>query len=114
MREKVMDLVTEICNMTSTDCRSLNKSDIARQLLDLCHVPESAKISEIPLDWGNQVVILFLVPNDKNYYSLFAGIGNDGQFYFELTITGILEVDRFNFFDEEKLLDINYFINKNL
>lgn len=109
MRDKVMRLVSEICDMKSTNCRSLNKAVIARKLLNMANVPKNANIQEIPLDWNNQVVILFLVPGDDNYYSLFTGIGNDGNFYFELTITGILNGDMFEFFDEEKPLNIDYF-----
>lgn len=114
MRNKVMKLVSEICSMESTNCRSLNKAAVARKLLDLADVPMSAKIQEIPLDWNNQVVVLFLIPGDNNYYSLFAGIGNDGNFYFELTITGILKGDTFEFFDEEKTLSIDYFKEKHM
>lgn len=77
--------------------------------MDFVYIPQNAEIQEIPLDWNNQVVILFLVPGDTNYYSLFAGIGNDKKFYLELTITGILNGNKFEFFDEEKELDINYF-----
>ena len=114
MRNKVMKLVREICSMKSTNCRSLNKAAVARKLLDLANVPKNANIQEIPLDWNNQVVILFLIPGDNNYYSLFAGIGNDGKFYFELTITGILKGDTFEFFDEEKTLNIDYFKEKSM
>lgn len=112
MQDKIMELVNKICNKQSTDCRSLNKSSLARELMDFAHVPQNAEIQEIPLDWNNQVVILFLLPNDANYYSLFAGIGNDGNFYFELSVTGILNGNTFDFFDEDKVLDINYFISK--
>ena len=108
-RDEIMHLVREIGHMKSTGCRSLNKVVLARQLMDIAHIPKDAEIQEIPLDWGNQVVILFLMPNDRNYYSLFAGIGNDKKFYFELTITGILQGNKFEFFDEEKELEINYF-----
>lgn len=108
-RDEIMHLVREICHMKSTGCRSLNKAEVARQLMDIAHIPKDAEIQEIPLDWGNQVVILFLLPNDRNYYSLFAGIGNDKKFYFELTVTGILQGNKFEFFDEEKELEINYF-----
>lgn len=107
-----MELVNKICNKQSTDCRSLNKSSLARELMDFANVPQNASIQEIPLDWNNQVVILFLLPNDANYYSLFAGIGNDGNFYFELSVTGILNGNTFDFFDEDKVLDINYFISR--
>lgn len=109
MQEKIMELVKEICNMESTNCRSLNKADLARKLMDLAHIPQEAEVQEIPLDWGNQVEILFLMPDDNNYYSLFAGIGNDHKFYFELGITGVLRGSMFDFYEEEKVIDIDYF-----
>ena len=59
MREKVLDIVSKICEMKSTDCRGLNKRDLAKKLLNLANVPENAEIEEIPLDWNNQVVVLF-------------------------------------------------------
>ena len=109
MQDKIMELVREICNTQSTDCRSLNKASLARELMDIANVPQNAEIQEIPLDRDNQVVILFLLPNDENYYSLFAGIGNDRKFYFELSVTGKLNGSTFDFFEEEKMLDIDYF-----
>lgn len=110
MQKQILNIVSEICNAKSTDCHSLNKSKLARELMDIANIPQNAEIQEIPLDWGNQVVILFLMPDDVNYYSLFVGIGNDGNFYFELTITGILNGNKFDFYDDEKLLNINYFV----
>lgn len=110
-QNKIMQLVRQICNAKSVDCRSLNKAKLAREILNLVDVPQDAEIQEIPLDWDNQVVILFLMPDDVNYYSLFAGIGNDGKFYLELSVTGILNGDRFDFISEEIPLDINHFKN---
>lgn len=115
MQNRVMELVKTICNMESTDCRSFNKQDLARELMDLANVPKDADIQEIPLDWNNQVVILFLLPDDKNYYSLFSGIGNDGKFYFELSITGtLLDNGYFEFLEEhgqkDQVLPIDYFV----
>lgn len=109
MQNKVLQLVKEICDKESTNCRSLNKIELARQLLDIANVPSNAEVQEIPLDWDEQVIILFLIPNDTNYYSLFAGIGMDNNFYFQLGITGILNGDEFEFLDEDKIIDINYF-----
>ena len=109
MQTKIMQIVSEICNTPSANCRSLNKSALARQLLDLANVPQNADIQEIPLDWDNQVVILFLIPNDANYYSLYAGIDKKGNFHFELSIAGTLKGNEFDFFREEKPLDIDYF-----
>jgi hypothetical protein len=84
---------------------------MARKLLDLANVPTNATIHEIPVNWDNQVVILFLLPNDDNYYSLFSGISKDGNFHFELSITGILSENIFDFYNEDKELDIDYFLN---
>lgn len=111
MKDKVMQLVKEICNTESTNCRSLNKTKLARQLMDIANVPQNAEIQEIPLDWNDQVVVLFLIPDDVNYYSLFAGIGTDNNFHFNLGITGVLKEDEFVFLDEDKIIDINYFTN---
>lgn len=110
MQDKIMQLVKEICNIESTNCRSLNKTELARRLMDIVNVPHNAKIQEIPLDWNNQVLICFLLPDDINYYSLFAGVGTDNNFCFQLGITGILKGDEFEFFDEDKIIDVNYFL----
>ena len=108
-KNEILVLVEKICT-NSADCRGLDKKDMARELMDIAHIPGNAEIEEIPLNWNNQVVILFLLPNDKNYYSLFAGIGNDGNFHFELSITGTLQENGyFDFFAEEEMLPINYF-----
>lgn len=112
VQDKIMELVSEMCNTQATDCRSLNKAQLARKLMNFAHIPHNADIQEIPLDWNNQVAILFLLPNDTNYYSLFAGIGLDGNFYFQLSITGNLNGNTFDFFEEEKILDIDYFKRK--
>lgn len=109
MQDKIMQLVKEICNKESINCRSLNKIDLARQLMNIANIPQNAEVQEIPLDWDNQVNILFLIPNDTNYYSLFAGIGKDNIFYFQLGIAGVLKGEDFEFFDKDKTLDINYF-----
>lgn len=109
MRDKIMLIVNQICSTQSTGCRSLNKSDLARELVNLANIPGNAEIQEIPLDWDNMTEIMFLIPNDDNYYSLFAGIGCDGNFHFDLSIAGKLEGKYFNFFDHEKPLPIDYF-----
>ena len=113
----VMFAVDRICTTKATDCRSLNKAKIARELLDLAHIPFDANITEIPLDCNNQVVILFLLPgdDDKNYYSLFAGITEDNKFHFDLTIAGTFGEDGyFNFFDDEIPLENDYFYKESL
>ncbi len=104
MKEKVLSLVDAICNTQSTNCRSLNKANLARELMDLADISKEAEIQEIPLDWNRQVIILYLLPNDNNYYSLFAGIGCDGQYHFELSITGQLNGNIFNFYKEDVLI----------
>lgn len=88
MKEKVMSLVKEICKGERTICRGLDKSDLARELMNLANIPQDAKISEISRLWDNQVIILFLLPGKDNYYSLFAGIGLGGNFYFKLNMIG--------------------------
>lgn len=112
MQNQLMKLVSEICNTQSTNCRSLNKKDMARKIMDFAHIPTTANIQEIPLDWNNQVIILFLLPNDDNYYSLFCGIGCDNAFHFDLAITGKLIADSniFDFYNDDKELNINHFV----
>ena len=115
--EKFMPLVREICNMQATDCRSLNKAKLARELMDLINIPQNAEIYEIPLDWDDEVVILFLLPNNKNYYSLGAGHWLDDTERMILGITGKLRGKKFKFFEEEGKEDIplplDYFQRKN-
>lgn len=112
MKNKILTLVEKICTNCS-DCRGLDNQEVARELMDIANIPENAEIVEIPLDWNNQVVILFLIPGDKKYYSLFAGIGNDDNFHFDLTVTGILNSDGyFDFFEKEEMLAIDYFDKK--
>lgn len=115
MKKKVMSLVEKICNMESTSCRSLNKSGLARELMNLAHVPQNAEVQEIPLDWDNMVEICFLIPNDNKYYSLFAGIGIDKMFHFQLSIIGTrCKNGCFHFYEEDnkenEMLPIDYFV----
>jgi len=116
MKDNVLSLVSAICNEPSTDCKSLNKTELARELMDLASIPELAEIREIPLDWDNQVVILFKIPNDNNYYGLFAGIGKDNQYFFDLTIMGDFDTEtgEFNFYDVEKQIPIDYFSKREI
>lgn len=112
MKNKILTLVEKICT-NSSDCRGLNNKEVARELMDIANIPENAEIVEIPLNWNNQVVILFLIPGDKKYYSLFAGTGNDGNFHFDLSVTGILNGDGyFDFFEKDEILAIDYFDKK--
>lgn len=41
--EKFMPFVKEICNMEATDCRSLNKSKLVRELMNLVNIPRMQK-----------------------------------------------------------------------
>lgn len=112
-----MKIVREICITESTDCRSLNKRDLARKLMDMADIPQEAYITEIPLDVSDQVDISFIMPNDDNYYSLYAGHWlNDTESMF-LAITGKVVIEsegrfRFDFFDEEKKINLDYFKRK--
>ncbi|MNP43154.1 hypothetical protein D3C76_1369560 [compost metagenome] len=84
MKEKVMEIVNNICNNTDTNCRGLEGNlDNAKKLLLLKGVDTGKiKINEIPVNWSSQVVILY--QNEKEEYrEMFAGIGLDGQFYFD-------------------------------
>ena len=113
-KNKVLEIVKQICNTQSLNCRGLNKIDLALELLKIANVPTTATIQEIPLDWDNQVVILFTIENDSNYYSLFSGIGKDGNYYFMLTIDGTIKNNDITFYDQSIELSINYFVtNKN-
>lgn len=115
--EKFMPIVKEICSITPTDCRSLNKAHLAREIMNLVNIPQNAEIYEIPLDWDDEVVILFMLPNDKNYYSLGAGHWLDGTERLILSITGRWKGRKFKFFEEEGKEDIplplDYFQKQN-
>lgn len=109
-----MTIVREICATKSTDCRSLNKRDLARKLMDMVDIPQEAYITEIPLDVSNQVDISFIMPNDDNYYSLYAGHWFDGTERMFLAITGKVIIESegrflFDFFDAEKEINLDYF-----
>lgn len=107
MQNEVMAIIEKICNTESVSCRGLNKSGLARDLLNLANVPQNADIQEIPVDWDNMVAINFLIPDDDRYFCLFAGIGIDGNFHFELSIIGtLLENGWFHFRQEDGLSDL--------
>lgn len=113
-QNEILLIVDKICNTKSTNCRSLNKSNDARLLMNMFNVPQNAEIGEIPLDWNRQVIILFSIPNNKNYYSIFAGIGLDNNFYFELTIDGTTDENGiFDFYMEDEIIHLkdDYFMN---
>lgn len=108
-----MKIVREICNVESTDCRSLNKSALARKLMDMVSIPKNAEIMEIPLDWNNQVAILFIIPDDDNYYCLYAGHWNNNIESMQLVISGTVYRSEnrfdFDFYNKEKEIGLDYF-----
>ena len=108
-----MKIVREICNAESTDCRSLNKSALARKLMDMVNIPNNAEIMEIPLDWNDQVAILFIIPDDDNYYCLYAGHWNNNIESMQLVISGTVYRGKnrfdFDFYNKEKEIGLNYF-----
>ena len=115
MEIKIMELVDKICSMESLNCRSLNKSGIARELMDIVCIPMDAIIHEIPLDWDRQVEIMFTIPEDTlhkvNYYfGLYVGIYN-GKITIELSKCGEWnkKSDYFDFYFRNKLIPIDYF-----
>lgn len=90
-KNKVMEIVHRMCNFQSRSCRGLDMENMARELMNLAGIPQGATIWEIPLSEENQVEILFDFSEgvDRNYYSLFAGIGFDKpNEYLRLFITG--------------------------
>lgn len=113
MKMDFMKIVKEICSIESTNCRSLNKSEVARKLMDMIDIPRSAEIHEIPLDWNNQVAILFTIPDDNRYYCLNAGHWLDETESMFLEIVGTQrEKDNciwFDFYDNEERLPLDYF-----
>lgn len=110
-KQKMMAIVSKMCAYQSTSCRGLDMADMARGLLDIASVPASAVVSEIPVSDDNQVIIYFYVPNDDNYYMLFAGDGCDGsKSNFKLYIDGKNPcTDDFYFLDKDIEIDIDYF-----
>lgn len=108
-----MKIVGEICNAESTDCRSLNKSELAQKLMNMANIPKNAEIMEIPLDWNNQVAILFIIPDDDNYYCLYAGHWNNNIESMQLVISGTVYRSEnrfdFDFYNKEKEIGLDYF-----
>lgn len=108
-----MKIVREICSVKSIDCHSLNKSELARKLMDMVNIPQNAEIQEIPLDWNNQVEILFIIPEDKYYYGLSAGHWLDGTDSMYLEIIAIQRNQGndiwFDFYNIGKRLSLDYF-----
>ena len=115
MEKEILELIDEICSMESLNCRSLNKSGLARKLMDIVEIPMEATIHEIPLDWDRQVEIMFTIPEDTlhkvNYYfGLYAGFHN-GKITVELMKCGEWnrKSEHFDFYFRDKLIPIDYF-----
>lgn len=113
LTQEAKNLVFAICATTPTDCRSLNKADLGRKLLDLLNVPTTVEITEIPLDWDGQVEICFVVPENANVFSLYAGKWLDGSESCYVAITGRQREDNgkvwYDFFQIEEILLDDYF-----
>ncbi len=116
MKGKITELVDRICSMESLNCRSLNKSHLAREIMNFVEIPMEAIIHEIPLDWDRQVAIMFTIPEDTlhkvNYYfELYAGIGTDGKVNLELSKCGEWNNKSryFDFYIRNKQISIDYF-----
>lgn len=82
--EQAMQLVNQICN-NETNCRGLaNNQESINALLTLKGInPSHVTVTEVPVNWNNQVVVLYQNNITKEYRELFVGIGNDGTFYFD-------------------------------
>lgn len=94
VQPKVEKIISEVFKCTEKGwygCRNLGLSEKVSELLDIAGV-HKADISEIPVVESNQVVVLYELPNDDNYYELFAGIGNDNKYHFEINIIAKIEV----------------------
>ncbi|TVX86053.1 hypothetical protein [Paenibacillus agilis] len=84
MQNKVMEIVKRICD-TQSNCKGLsNNQQNISELLALKGINESEiNVYEMPINWGNQALICYEVKATNEHRELFAGIGNDGIFYFE-------------------------------
>ncbi|OME55406.1 hypothetical protein BSK59_13080 [Paenibacillus odorifer] len=87
MKDQVMSIVAKICN-TPTNCRGLkNNQENINNLFTLKGIDtNSINVNEMPLNWNNQVVILYEMKETQEQRELFAGIGNDGEFYFTVEV----------------------------
>jgi len=85
-QKKIMELVNTICN-TESDCHGMaNNCFNVNELLCMSeNVPEYCRVIEVPINWGQQVLIIYKRVGEENECELFAGIGTDGEFYFEVT-----------------------------
>lgn len=93
----LIEIVDEICQQEAHGCRALNL-DI-NSLLQMSEI-HNADIWEIPVHENHQVVVLYKLPDDNRYYSLFAGIGLDGNTHLEISIEGTVNGNHINFYDE--------------
>lgn len=83
---ETIHLVSQITN-TASNCKGIKgNEENARKLLNLAQVDENVQIIEIPLNWDNQVVIIF-IDTDGIEKELFAGLGNDGNYYLKVSVT---------------------------
>lgn len=110
-----MSVVREMGTRKSTDCRSLNMTDLARRLMDMVDIPQNAEIFEIPLNWHIQVGITFMVPNYPVAFGLYAGLWKNGTESMKLEIVGTIRKDddgiSIDYWKEEMSLPLDYFKN---
>ena len=110
-----MSVGREMCARKSTDCRSLNMTDLARRLMDMVDIPQNAEIFEIPLNWHIQVGITFTVPKYPVAFGLYAGYWNNGTESMQLVIVGTIRNDddgiSIDYWKEEMSLPLDYFKN---
>lgn len=70
-KTEIAKLVIRICGTKGNNCRGLDKVEDALKLLALDGInAEDARIYEIPIDWDNQVLIMFEYKG-KDYEALF-------------------------------------------
>ena len=99
-----MAIVQNICSSATmgTDCKGLSLKEQATELMKGYGIPTTAKITEIPLYWNNQVSILFTVDGVKEcVYELALGnSASDGEFFEILCMS-----------ESGKELPLDYFAN---
>ena len=104
-KNRIMEIVHEICTRQSTDCRSLNKRDLAIMLFDEIGIDsKKTNIFEIPLYWDNQTSICFEF-NGKDF-ELTTGLSTiDGETFF-------IDLRRFSDYGDGEIIPIEYFETK--
>jgi hypothetical protein len=95
IQNQVMGILDKIPTIKENphSCRGLEYSEIANELFALIGIDsETIEITEIPLHvhhtelYCNKSLTQFVVifEKDESFYNMFAGIGNDNNFYFDI------------------------------